>query len=110
MKNSIARMLISIGVISFLVAGTVHLVNAAEFFCVSGDVACLIASINTANNAKAEQHTIFLEPGTYTLTAVDNDTDGPNGLPWIKKTITIRPERSGRDRPERPQLSSGSLW
>src|SRR5713226_5562203 len=27
---------------------------------------------------------------TYTLTAVDNDTDGPNGLPSITSTLTIK--------------------
>ena len=41
---------------------------------------CLIAAINEAN-ANGEANTIRLEAGTYTLTAVDNRTDGPNGLP-----------------------------
>jgi hypothetical protein len=62
-------------------------VDAAEFFC--SDVACLIASINKANSLPGEQ-TIFLEPGTYTLTTVDNDTGDPNGLPSIRRTIEIR--------------------
>jgi hypothetical protein len=43
-----------------------------------GDVACLGAAINPAN-ANGEADTINLETGTYTLTAVDNDPDGPNG-------------------------------
>ncbi|MBE9118759.1 CHAT domain-containing protein, partial [Lusitaniella coriacea LEGE 07157] len=43
----------------------------------------LIASINTAN-ANAEADTIRLQPNTtFTLTAVDNVTDGANGLPSI---------------------------
>jgi hypothetical protein len=44
----------------------------------AGDVACLGATINTAN-ANGEANTMTFETGTYTLTAVDNDTDGPNG-------------------------------
>src|SRR5919201_1384987 len=51
--------------------------QAADFACTAGDVACLIDAINTAN-ANGEENTIPLEAGTYTLTAVDNDTDGPN--------------------------------
>ena len=62
-------------------------VHAAEFFC--SDVTCLIASINAAN-ALSGEHTIFLEPGTYTLTTVDNNTDDPNGLPSITGKISIR--------------------
>ena len=54
--------------------------QAADFTCAAGDVACLITAINTAN-ANGDANTITLEAGTYTLTAVDNDTEGPNGLP-----------------------------
>jgi hypothetical protein len=64
-------------------------VHAAVFFCPSGNVTCLIAAINAANWNGAE-NTIFLEPGTYTLRSVNNNTDGPNGLPSIKGRITIR--------------------
>jgi hypothetical protein len=70
-----------------LILGTLKPVQAAEFFC--SNVTCLIASINQANGLPGE-HTIFLQPGTYTLTSVDNDTDNPNGLPSITGTITIR--------------------
>jgi hypothetical protein len=51
-------------------------------------VACLIAAINTAN-ANGQVNTIRLEPGTYTLRAPDNDTDGPNGLPSITSALTL---------------------
>src|SRR6266581_2806027 len=58
--------------------------QAADFACASGDVACLIDAITTAN-ANGEANTITLEAGTYTLTAVDNITEGSpnerNGLP-----------------------------
>ena len=63
--------------------------QAADFACAAGDVACLINAINTAN-ANGEANTITLEAGTYTLTAVDNDTDGPTGLPSIIGTLTLR--------------------
>jgi hypothetical protein len=55
----------------------------------SGDVTGLIAAINAANS-NGEENTINLEPGTYTLTLVDNNIpDGPNGLPSIIADITI---------------------
>jgi hypothetical protein len=62
--------------------------QAADFACAAGDVSCLIEAINRAN-ANGEANTIRLSPGTYTLTAVDNSTDGPNGLPSITNHLTI---------------------
>jgi predicted outer membrane repeat protein len=53
-----------------------------------GDVACLIDAITEANK-NGEMNTITLEAGTYTLTAVNNTTNGPNGLPVITSTLTI---------------------
>jgi hypothetical protein len=64
-------------------------IQAADFSCPSGDVACLIAAINTANG-NGEEDTITLAAGTYTVTAVDNSTDGENGLPSITSPITIQ--------------------
>jgi hypothetical protein len=52
-------------------------------------VACLIAAINQANVHPGMKHEIRLAAGTYRLTTVDNGTDGPNGLPWIARTVTI---------------------
>jgi hypothetical protein len=63
--------------------------QAADFACAAGDVACLIDAIDQAN-ANGEANTITLEAGTYTLTAVDNNTDGPNGLPSVTSTLTIQ--------------------
>jgi hypothetical protein len=65
-------------------------VQARTFRCGAGDVGCLIAAINEANTNGLPRNTIRLEAGTYTLTAVDNDTDGPNGLPSVTSTLTIR--------------------
>jgi hypothetical protein len=65
-------------------------IYAAGFACAAGDVACLIEAIHAAN-ATGEADTITLAAGTYSLTAVDNDDiDGPNGLPSIRSTLTIR--------------------
>jgi hypothetical protein len=62
---------------------------AAEFACAAGDLACLIDAINAANVTGAA-NTLTLAAGLYTLTAVDNNTDGPTGLPSISSTLTIR--------------------
>jgi hypothetical protein len=51
-------------------------------------VACLIAAIKEAN-ANGQTNTIRLAAGTYTLTEVDNTTEGPNGLPSITSPLTI---------------------
>ena len=66
-------------------------VSAATF--TPTDVAALIAAINAAN-ANGQSDTIDLGGRTFTLTAVDNTLDGPNGLPAILpdggSTLTIR--------------------
>src|SRR5215510_9789358 len=69
--------------------GLAHPTPAAEFACAAGDVACLIAAIHAAN-ANGTANTITLAPGLYTLTAVDNNTDGPTGLPSVTSPLTLR--------------------
>jgi hypothetical protein len=64
-------------------------VQAKTFRCRAGDVQCLIDAINAAN-ANGQTNTIRLAAGTYTLTAVDNNTDGPNGLPSITSPLTLQ--------------------
>jgi len=71
-----------------IAAGLGGAAEAAVFHCGSGDTACLIAAINTAN-ANGSASTIILEAGTYALSAVDNTTEGPNGLPVITSPLTI---------------------
>lgn len=57
--------------------------QAATFTIPCGDVAALITAIDTANSNN-QPDTIDLATGcTYTLTAVHNTTDGPNGLPTV---------------------------
>jgi hypothetical protein len=73
-------------VLAFLAS---ELAQAANFQCPTGNVACLIAAITTANE-NGEDDTITLKTGTYTLTGVDNTTDGSNGLPSVISPITIQ--------------------
>src|SRR5262249_37153009 len=75
-----------VSVIFFL--GALESIYAAQFFCSSGNVTCLIAAINQANKHPGAD-TINLAPGTYTLTSADNDQ---NGLPIITGKITINGE------------------
>jgi len=67
-------------------------VQARTFQCRAGDVACLIESITQANAQPGSSHDIRLAAGVYTLTAVENETEGPNGLPSITRNLTIRGE------------------
>ena len=51
-------------------------------------VAQLIANINTANS-NAQADTIDLGGLTFSLTAVDNTSDGQNGLPSINESFNL---------------------
>jgi hypothetical protein len=84
-----------------VIFGALESTYAAEFFCPSGNVTCLIAAINVANQ-NGQENTINLEVGTYTLRAVDNNIvgpegllEGPSGLPSITGRITIRQNELG---------------
>src|SRR5262245_28741489 len=57
-----------------------------------GMLSCLINAINMAN-ANGEANTITLRAGTYTLAAVDNNTNGPNSLPSVTSVLTIKGAR-----------------
>ncbi len=69
--------------------GLARPLDAAEFACAAGDVACLITAINAAN-ASGTANTLTLAAGPYTLTAVDNNTDGLTGLPSVTSPLTLR--------------------
>jgi nitrous oxidase accessory protein NosD len=82
-----SRRLIFAGFVVCLLAPP--LAQAMTFRCGAGDVPCLIAAMNTANANGQQHNTIILAAGTYSLTAVDNSTDGPNGLPSMSGHLTI---------------------
>src|SRR5690349_9045346 len=61
------------------------------FTCRSGDVACLIAAITTANT-HGGTHVVRLAAGTFPLTQIDNASptgNGANGLPIITSTLIV---------------------
>ena len=70
-------------------------VEADTFDCAT--VTCLINQIRASNNHPGPDR-INLAPGNYVLTSVDNETDGPNGLPSITGDLTIS-NMPGRRRP-----------
>lgn len=70
-------------------AEPIESIRGRVFFIASGDVAGLINAIKTANSNRQENK-IKLAAGTYTLTAVENTTDGDNGLPSIASNVTIQ--------------------
>src|SRR5437016_1796654 len=87
-SRHIASRLRSVAIIGLALAFAQPL-QAEMFKCAAGDVQCLIAAINQTNANGHPQNTIHLETGTYTLTHIDNDTDGPNGLPSITSNLKI---------------------
>lgn len=80
-------------VVTALAIVSARLVAAAVFNVAAGDVtgpAGLKAAIASANS-NGEDDTINLAAGsTYTLSSVDNTTNGPNGLPVITSDTTDR--------------------
>jgi hypothetical protein len=88
MRRPCARINLQIMLGTLLTLVLLRPAQAAVFNIASGDGAALINAINTANG-NSEDDTINLPAGTYTLRAVNNDTDGPNGLPLIASAITI---------------------
>jgi hypothetical protein len=87
------RVLIALAIALVLTVGIPSVASATDFFCGSGDVGCVIRSIESANAGRGRD-TIILEAGTYPLTDVDNTVDsdpfGGNGLPSITGRITIQ--------------------
>jgi hypothetical protein len=92
MKREV-KVALSASLCALLIVLAFQHLKAAEFFCRSGDVTCLIAAINEANQ-NGEENRINLEPGTYTLNSVDNEADGPNGLPSVTGTVAILGDES----------------
>jgi hypothetical protein len=69
--------------------------GATTIHCGVGDVQCLLAAIGQANADPQHKTTIRLAGGTYALTTIDNDTNGPNGLPSIVSRVTIDGGKNG---------------
>jgi hypothetical protein len=87
--KKLAHAVLSIFLPVLLTVGIPQVTEAAEFFCFSGDVTCLIAAINNANGMPGA-HVINLEPGSYTLQTIDNGQSvNANGLPVIRSSIRI---------------------
>jgi hypothetical protein len=72
-----------------------HPAQARTITCGAEDIQCLVSAVADANANGRPRNTIRLAPGTYTLRDVDNDTNGPNGLPSITSTLTIEVAGSG---------------
>jgi hypothetical protein len=86
------RLLVAVALLALgLVA--VSVAQAADPLIVAdGDVygdQGLVWAIQQANSTPGETVIELAENGTYTLTAVDNTTYGPNGLPVITETVII---------------------
>ena len=58
--------------------------QSATFNISGGNVASLISAINTCNTNNEDDTINLTAHATYSLTAVNNSTDGPNGLPVIR--------------------------
>lgn len=84
--RSLARaLLVSLAAALLAVAPPAHAATVA----VPCDPAALVGAISAAN-ASSDPDTLNLASGcVYTLTAVNNDVAGPNGLPFITSKITI---------------------
>jgi hypothetical protein len=113
MTNSARRDPALIGIVFLAALTLARGADASTFVCAAGDTACLIQAINDANTNGQLQDTIRLAAGTYTLTDIDNQTDGANGLPSITSTLTIRVIGSGTATIERAStapISGSSTW
>ena len=88
------RLAVLIGAFLSVMSG-LTISQAATFKIPAGNVEALIAAINTANG-NGEADTIKLAAGTYTLTEVNNITEGQNGLPSITSKITIKGVNANR--------------
>jgi hypothetical protein len=95
MRNCLRHFVAIVGIAASVAVALPSAAWATTFYCGNEDVQCLISAISDANAAQ-DKSTIWLEPGgTYTLTDVDNDTDGQNGLPSITGDLTIRVAQHG---------------
>ena len=83
------RLFVIAALLAGLALGAAPLAQAATFNIADGDVTALINAIVTANGNGQADTINLAAAGSYTLTAVDNDSDGPDGLPSITSEIII---------------------
>lgn len=67
-----------------------------------GDVAALIAAIHCANSTPESDVINLASEGHFTLTSIENDTDGLNGLPMIAGELTINGNNATIECPDDP--------
>src|SRR6185295_1219082 len=72
--------------------------RGATFTIANGDVAALISAITTANTNNQDDVINLAAGGSYALTVMNNNTEGPTGLPVIRTdnghTLTINGNRT----------------
>ena len=95
MRNFGTRVPYSLWIAVMLAVTLAPSAQATTIHCAAGDIQCLIVAIDDANANGEPRNTIRLAAGIYALTNIDNQTDGPNGLPSITSVLTI--EAAGRD-------------
>jgi hypothetical protein len=82
------------GTILILALTVAPMARARTIDCGPADVRCLISAIQEANVNGDRRNTIRLQGGTYTLTEIDNENAGPNGLPSITSALTIEASKA----------------
>ena len=83
LQFDLKKIIVSTLFVFTLVSVSIHTSYAATFEVPAGDVAALIDAINAANTNMEANDIILASGSTYILTAIDNSTDGDNGLPSI---------------------------
>lgn len=85
-KLRVALCLLLLGLISI---SSTEFTQAADFSVACNDISALLGAINSANASEGSDVISLAPDCTYTLTAADNNSDGPNGLPSITGTTTL---------------------
>ena len=81
------KLLLQCVALALIVFASTHFVQAAVFNIANGDVVALKNAITTANGNGQADTINLASVGTYTLTAIDNSTNGANGLPVIVNDV-----------------------
>ena len=79
----------------WLIVASARPSDARTFRCEAGETDCLIAAMVQANGNGRATNTIRLAPGTYEVQGIDNQEDGPNGLPSVTSKLAIEVDGEG---------------